>query len=154
MGTINMSQLPCSPPKNFLLLFLSPYSIPFFFFFFTLILYFLNSLLLSTVTSSLSPHIPLLSCPRQNRPVCLMSWTSCPLFCWQPSGPCVLETAWHCWDTGYRTSFPRWDPFHNGNHIHWKTQFPGRPRLKKQTFLNVLTQWSLRGQQHTLTVLL
>ena len=48
--------------------------------------------------------------PRQSRPVCLTSWTSCPLFFWQPSGPCVLETAWPCWDSGCRTSFPRWAP--------------------------------------------
>lgn len=63
--------------------------------------------------------------PRQNRPVCLMSWTSCLLFCWQPSGPCALETAWHCWDSGYRTSFPRWDPFQNVTHIQCITPFPG-----------------------------
>lgn len=65
--------------------------------------------LFSSVKASLSSHIPLLSTRRQNRPVCHMSWTSCLLFCWQPSGLCVHETAWHCWDSGHRTSLHRYD---------------------------------------------
>lgn len=78
-----------------------------FFFFLPQSLTFLISSFFPSVTSSLSSHIPLLPSPRQNRPVCLTSWTSCPLFYSRPSGLCVLETAWRCWDSGYRTSFPR-----------------------------------------------
>lgn len=55
-----------------------------------------------------SPSLPP-PLPRRSRPVCPTLWTSCPWSCWQPSGLCVLETAWRCWASGYRGGFPRWD---------------------------------------------
>lgn len=94
MGTINIILLPRSPLQNFLRPWCPqhPILISFLLFFWS------KSLTLST----LSPI-------RRKRPVCLTSWTSCPLLSLQPSGLCVLETAWRCWDTGFSKNFPRWD---------------------------------------------
>lgn len=96
MGTINIILLPRSPPQKLFSSMMSSTSYAHLFLSFFLFLS--KSLTLST----LSPI-------RRKRPVCLTSWTSCPLLSLQPSGLCVLETAWRCWDTGFRKSFPRWD---------------------------------------------
>lgn len=80
------------------------------FFFFTPILDFPHSFPFPLCLLVLVIPHPSLPSPRQSRPVCLTLWTSCPLFYSPPSGLCVPETAWHCWGSGYRANFPRWDP--------------------------------------------
>ena len=145
MGTINMFQLP-SHPTNFSPLFFSPYS------YYLLIcvpnLYFPLSFVLFLLCH------PLLVIPRpfavlrrQRRPVCLMSWTSCLLFCWQPYGLFVLETAWHCWDSGCRTSFHRFDTFHNVTYsmYNWISLFPATQLKISFTHMHIFL---LTRQQH------